>query len=89
MLRDSTGKVLFCAGPGWTPWWAVGCVFSSLKKGQSLTIAIATSPMDAPVPADAAAFDVAHEKAVATWRGLIDHSTQVSVPEPLVNDAWR
>jgi hypothetical protein len=80
VLRDSADKVLFCAGPGWTFRWAVGSVFASLKKGQSLTIAIATSPMDSPVPADAAAFDGAHKQAIAAWQQLIDHSMQVSVP---------
>ena len=89
VLRDSNGKVLFSVGRGWTSRWAVGSVFGSLKKGESLTIAIATDPMDSAVPADAAAFDGAHKRAVATWQQLIDHSMQVSVPEPLVNDVWR
>ena len=42
-----------------------------------------------PVPADAVAFEAAHEKAIATWTQLLDQSMQVSVPEPLINDVWR
>ena len=42
VLRDASGKVLFCCGPGWTFRWAVASVFAPLKKGESVTIAIAT-----------------------------------------------
>lgn len=88
-FRDADGKVCYCVGPGWNFRWAVGGVFAQLKKGESVTIAIATHPARAPFPADAGAFDKAHEQAVATWQQLLDHSTQIEVPEPLVNDAWR
>lgn len=89
VLRTKAGKIVFCVGPAWKHRPINSELFVTLKKDEPAIIAIATDPVDKPIPVDAAAYDAAHRQAVTTWEQLLDGSMQVSVPEPVVNNAWR
>ncbi len=62
-----------------------------VKPGQRCTFALATEPTEpSALPAvDVAVYEDLRQKAAALWSSLVASKMTVSVPEPLVNNAWR
>ena len=58
------------------------------RKKQRPTLAFATRP-DLRLVASPAAYAKHRARCVTTWQSLLDQGTQIDVPEPRVNDAWR
>src|SRR3954452_15696468 len=70
---------------------ARSCVMSKEKHGKSAYIVVFTKPADAKLVATNRAewYKAEREKCVKTWSDLLTAGTNVRVPEPYVNNAWR
>lgn len=88
-LRDATGRVVALFDSGWKR--ERGRMVGRLKPGGELTLAVPTAPLDPATPLAVSPATYAAQRAacVTTWRDLAGRGMQVSVPEPLVNHAWR
>ncbi|MBI5802759.1 MAG: hypothetical protein HZA92_18810 [Verrucomicrobia bacterium] len=88
-LRDEQGRVLVWFDPAWK--WQRQRLVANLTDKNSLTLAIATTPMDAATPSPIAngGFTRQRELCVKTWSELAGRGMQLSVPEPVVMSAWR
>ena len=73
----------------WRP--ARSCLISKEKHAASAYIIVFTSPADKSivVPAHPQSYKMEREKCVKTWNDLLAAGTNVRVPEPYVNNAWR
>lgn len=71
--------------------WQRQRLVANLTDKNSVTLAIATTPMEATTPSPLASngFVRQRELCVKTWSELTGRGMQVSVPEPVVMDAWR
>src|SRR5205085_7412067 len=91
IVRDTNGQALvwFSENSKWNP--GEKTLVATLAENESATLAIATKPMASPpeIPLLTSAYEKQQQKCVHTWQDLLDHGTQIEVPEPLVNDAWR
>lgn len=88
-LRDEQGRVLVWFDPAWK--WQRQRLVANLTDKNSVTLAIATTPMESTTPSPLASngFVRQRELCVKTWSELTGRGMQVSVPEPVVMDAWR
>lgn len=88
-LRDEQGRVLVWFDPAWK--WQRQRLVANLTDKNSVTLAIATLPMDAttPSPLVNGGFARQRELCVKTWSELVGRGMQLSVPEPVVMNAWR
>lgn len=88
-LRDEQGRVLVWFDPAWK--WQRQRLVASLTDKNAVTLAIATTPMEATTPPPLAnnGFTRQRESCVKTWSELTGRGMQLSVPEPVVMDAWR
>ncbi|MFZ9791462.1 MAG: hypothetical protein ACO3F3_03885 [Gemmataceae bacterium] len=87
-LKDAENQTVLQADKTWT--FQRGMLHANLKKGESATMAIFTKP-----PADdgflfqPGAYEKHLQETVKEWRSLVARATQVHVPEPRVNHAWK
>lgn len=88
-LRDEQGRVLMWFDAPWK--WQRQRLVANLTDKNAVTLVIATTPMDAATPSPLAngGFARQREACVKTWSELIGRGMQVSVPEPVVMNAWR
>ncbi len=88
-LCDEQGRVLVWFDPAWK--WQRQRLVANLTDKNSVTLAIATTPMDATTPSPLAngGFARQREACVKTWSELVGRGMQLSVPEPVVMNAWR
>src|SRR4051812_48046797 len=70
---------------------ARSCVMSKEKHGKSAYIVVFTKPADAKLVTTnrAERYKAEREKCAKTWSDLLTAGTNVRVPEPYVNNAWR
>jgi hypothetical protein len=88
-LTDAAGHVLALADSGWKR--ERGRLVARLRAGDSATLALPSVPLPAATTLRVSPADYAAQRAACadTWRTLVGRGTQVEVPEPLVNHAWR
>ena len=88
-LRDDQGRVLVWFDSAWK--WQRQRLVANLTDKNSITLAIATTPMAATTPSPLANNGFARQRAlcVKTWSELVGRGMQLSVPEPIVMNAWR
>ncbi len=88
-LRDEQGRVLVWFDSAWK--WQRQRLTANLTDKNSVTLAIATTPVDATAPSPLAnnGFVRQRELSVKTWSELVGRGMQLSVPEPVVMNAWR
>lgn len=85
---NGDGKSVIWADPSWK-WERLG-LHASFPAGKSVTLAIATQPLDdAGFAFDEASYDRHRAITVQTWKEIVGRAMQVAVPEPRVNQAWR
>jgi hypothetical protein len=70
---------------------ARSCLMSKEKHAASAYVIVYTSPADKSivVPAHPQSYKLERGKCVKTWNDLLASGTNVRVPEPYVNNAWR
>jgi hypothetical protein len=88
-VRDARGKVLACYDGGWAFNSARNTLTALPAPGKSVSLLVFTSPTDEPVPLAGGACDAAKRKTEAAWEEVLGRGTQIQVPEPVVNNAWR
>lgn len=88
-LRDEQGRALAWFDAAWK--WQRQRLVANLMGKNSVTLAIATTPMDATTPSPLASdgFARQREACVKTWSELTGRGMQLSVPEPVVINAWK
>lgn len=88
-LRDEQGRVLVWFDAPWK--WQRQRLVANLTDKNFVTLAIATTPMEATTPSPLAngGFTRQRELCVKTWSELTGRGMQVSVPEPVVMNAWK
>jgi hypothetical protein len=73
--------------------WRVArsCLMSKEKHAATAYVIVFTKSADQSivVPAHAKSYKMQREKCVKTWNDLLASGTNVRVPEPYVNNAWR
>jgi len=90
-VGEAMGSSLVSHSEGWQWNAARNTLTSTLKAGETAILAVALHPMEGalPHPLDAARYESARSACEARWKALLARGTQVEVPEPVVNDAWR
>ncbi|MEQ2007056.1 MAG: hypothetical protein ABMA26_09670 [Limisphaerales bacterium] len=88
-LRDEQGRVLVWFDAPWK--WQRQRLVANLTDKNFVTLAIATTPMDASTPSPLAngGFVRQRELCVKTWSELVGRGMQISIPEPVVMNAWK
>ncbi|MBM3875558.1 MAG: hypothetical protein FJ386_02425 [Verrucomicrobia bacterium] len=88
-VRDEQGRVLAWFDAGWK--WQRQRLVAALTDKNAFTLAIPTTPMDAATPSPLAngGFARQREACVKTWSERVGRGMQISVPEPVVMNAWR
>lgn len=88
-LRDEQGRVLVWFDPAWK--WQRQRLVANLTDKNSVTLAITTTPMEAATPSPLAegGFTSQREMSMKTWKEIARRGMQLSVPEPIVMNAWR
>ena len=89
-VRDVGGRGLLLYGPGWTWDDARKTLRASPALGRPVFLAVLTRPMPPPFPALTEAL-VGQElqDCLGRWKDLVGRGVKLSIPEPVVQDAWR
>ncbi len=88
----SQAPTVMCFDEKWSWNKAHSTLSAHLDKGESAAIAVFTKPANgSPLgkPLDAATYFSQREQCAKTWNELLSHGMTVSVPEAVVNNAWR
>jgi hypothetical protein len=83
---------VLCFDDKWTWNKSHSTLSAQLGKGESAAIAIFTKPADgSPLgkPLDAATYFSQREQCAKTWNELLAAGMTATIPEPVVNNAWR
>jgi hypothetical protein len=91
-LLTPEGKLAALVDPQFKHYPGHGSLVAELKPGGSAYIAILTEPADPKsikLKADAQTYASQRARCAKTWNDLLARGTKVSVPEPVVNNAWR
>jgi len=86
-IENAAGQSLTSFGPPWRWDSDRRSLVASLAAEAAATLLIATQPSPEPLPDKS--WNAAHAEAVADWRAILARGTQLTIPEPLVQDAWR
>lgn len=88
-LTDASGRVVALCDAGWKR--AGGRLVARLRAGGSATLALPSVPLPGTTTLRVSPAGYAAQRSACadTWRTLVSRGTQVEVPEPLVNHAWR
>ena len=89
---DETGRAVMWVGKGWTVDAAGGRVVGTLKPGESLYFAVASTPVEraeALEGLDEGVYMGLRKACEAEWGKVLAKCAKVEVPEERVNDAWR
>ena len=91
VLRNAQDQTVlaFDSRDKWEFYGAPNAIQTSLRPGQSVRLLVFTTPADASVKASVSDYDSQRQRCVETWKELLGRGMQVSVPEPLINTAWR
>lgn len=89
-LYDADGHVVAQFDPAWTYIPGRATLTTTLLDGYPAYLAIYTKPLETtPPPLTPSLYDNAKTYTTLAWSDLLSQGTQIHVPEPLVNDAWR
>jgi len=87
-ILAAAGSGIVGFGPAWK-WNAERRELrAALAAGESATLLIATRPIDSPLPV-LPAYDDERRACIETWQTILHRGTQLKIPEPIVQDAWR
>ncbi|MDB6122636.1 MAG: hypothetical protein JWQ71_1629 [Pedosphaera sp.] len=90
---NTEGEILVRFDKKWNWNAAKQMLASSLEKGESAALMIASKPMPVNLPGKkrSGSFDYEKERkrCETVWQDLLDRGMQLEVPEPIVNNAWR
>jgi hypothetical protein len=89
-LRDGEGRGLILFGPGWE--WDAGKkeLRARPASGRPVFLAVLTQPLPAPLPAlSEAEYEAERAACLGRWSELLGRGLHMSIPEPVVQDAWR
>jgi hypothetical protein len=89
LVRDKAGKILAAFDDNWEWNGARNLLMSKVEHAAAGYVSIFTKPVDAAPAASAAFYAKQRELCERRWRQLLRAGTNVEVPEPYVNDAWR
>jgi hypothetical protein len=86
-IRDAAASGIIGFGSRWK-WNAERRELrAALAAGESATLLVATRPIDSPP--ELPAYDDQRQACVETWQAILRRGTQLKIPEPVVQDAWR
>ena len=86
-ICDEAGQGIVGFGPRWT-WNAAGRELSTtLAVGESATLLVLTQPIDSPP--NLPDYETEQKACIGAWQAVLARGTQLKIPEPLVQDAWR
>ncbi len=89
-VRDAEGRALLLYGPGWTWDAAARTLRAELGPERSAELAVLTVPLAPPFPdLTAAVYDGERQACLECWKGVLAKGTRLTIPEPVVQDAWR
>ena len=89
-IRDSEGRGLVLHGPGWTWHGDDKTLRAQPAPGRPVDLAVLTRPLSPPLPSLSGAVHEEERKAcLERWKDLLGRGVGLSVPEPIVQDAWR
>ncbi len=88
-LTDDKGQILAFFDSKWKG--SGGHIEAKFGPNDSVTLAIATKPMDATTAFQftSSTYAQEREKCAGTWRKILAQGMNVETPEPVVNNAWR
>ncbi|HEX4588612.1 MAG TPA: hypothetical protein VH120_01705, partial [Gemmataceae bacterium] len=89
LVKDKAGKIFAAFDDNWEWNPARNLLLSKPEHAASGHVTIFTKPVDAAPPAGAEFYQRQRELCERRWRDLLAAGTNVEVPEPYVNDAWR
>jgi len=89
-VRDAGGRGLLLLGPGWAWDGERRTLRASAAPGRPVFLAVLTRPMPPPLPAlTQAVVEEELRACMVRWEGLLGRGVRLSIPEPVVQDAWR
>jgi hypothetical protein len=88
LVRDEKGRLLVRFGAGWA--WDAGKkeLTADLRDGQLTDLIVFTQPPAKP-PERWPTYEEEHRACLDTWEALVARGAKFTVPEPVVQDAWR
>jgi len=88
-LTDDKGRTLAWFDKNWKG--SAGRYEAHFNEHGTVTLAIATKPVEGklPLPMSAARYAKEREACAKTWRDIVAQGMNVETPEPVVNNAWR
>ena len=90
LLRDAKGQVLLSADARWHWMPDRKLLQAALTEQAPAHVVIGTTPLPHPVaPLTSAAYEKHRQDCAAAWQAVLDQGMALSVPEPVVNNAWR
>jgi hypothetical protein len=89
-IRDERARLLMLFGAAWK-WDAENKTLAArLEAGQSAVLSVMTEPLAQNAPdLDAEFYNHQRRACTETWQKLLARGTQLEIPEPIVQDAWR
>ena len=89
-IRDGEGRALVLHDPEWTWDAAEKQLRVRLTPGRPAALAVFTRPLPPPYPAlDTASFGRELQACAEHWKAWLGRGAALSIPEPVVQDAWR
>jgi hypothetical protein len=89
LIRDKAGKILAAFDDNWEWNPARNLLLEKPAHAAAGYVTIFTRPVEDAPAANAAFYIKQRELCERRWRELLANGTNVEVPEPYVNDAWR
>ena len=88
-ILDAAGDVIAVLDSNWT--WGRNRAQAKIKFGETATAAFATKALPATDRANwvAAKYDEQRLQCERTWKDILSQGMSVSLPEELINNAWR
>jgi hypothetical protein len=88
-VLDEKSKTVVSFSQGWK-WDAKRkALVAELREGKSADLAIFTEPNETKYEVTADSYNKRKNECVKEWKGFLERGTQLTTPEPIVNDAWR
>jgi hypothetical protein len=88
-VRDAQGRGLVLFGEGWLWDGEKKELHAKLEADHGAVLAVLTQPLPQSPRFSAADYEAERKACVETWQALLRRGTQLDIPEPLVQDAWR
>jgi hypothetical protein len=89
IVTAADGKVIAQFNGDWEFNVARNTLYGQLAPDKPLLLAVFTEPAETALSFVTDSFDTLQKTAVATWQALLERGTQIDVPEPIVNRAYK